>query len=108
MELYIYNYFVLINESVPTYTVWKGNKCHPFNIRRGRLKETKNLYIIWGLNLIVFSEKGVNLFCFVHVVLLTSLEIMRKKITSVDLPYKDVILFSKNILRVRCSLRKIK
>ena len=42
------------------YTEWKGNKCHPFNSRRGRLKGPKNVYTIWGLNLIVFSEKGVS------------------------------------------------
>ena len=42
------------------YTEWKGNKSHPFNSRRGRLKGSKNLYTIWGLSLIVFSEKGVS------------------------------------------------
>ena len=42
------------------YTGWKGNKCHPFNSRRGRLKGPKNLYKIWGLNLRVSSEKGVS------------------------------------------------
>ena len=35
------------------------------------------------------------MFCFVHDVLLISLEIMRKKFTSVGSSYKDVILFSK-------------
>ena len=35
------------------------------------------------------------LFCFVHVVLLISLEIIRKNITSAGLSYKGVILFSK-------------
>ena len=38
-----------------TYTEWKGNKCHPLNSRRGRLKGPKNIYTIRGLNLIVFS-----------------------------------------------------
>ena len=44
------------------YTEWKGNKCHPFNSRRGRLKGPKKIYIyiMWGLNLIVFSIKGVS------------------------------------------------
>ena len=42
------------------YTGWKGSKCLPLNSRRGRLKGPKNLYTIWGLNLIVFSEKGVS------------------------------------------------
>ena len=41
------------------YTEWKVNKCHPFNSRRGRLKGPKYVYTIWGLNLIVSSEKGV-------------------------------------------------
>ena len=41
------------------YTEWKGNKCHPFNSRAGRLKGPKNVYTLWDLNLIVFSEKGV-------------------------------------------------
>ena len=40
-------------------TGWKGNKCHAFNIRLGRLKGPKNLYTIWGLNLILSSRKGV-------------------------------------------------
>ena len=40
------------------YTVCKGNKCHPFNSRRGRLKGP--IYTIWGLNFIIFSEKGVS------------------------------------------------
>ena len=43
-----------------TYTEWKGNKCRPFNSRRGRLKGSKNLYTIWGLTLVVSSEKGVS------------------------------------------------
>ena len=38
----------------------EGNKCHPFNSRRGRLKEPKNVYTIWDLNLIVSSERGVS------------------------------------------------
>ena len=58
------------------------------------VESTKNIYTIWGLNLIVFSEK-VFLVLFVHVVLLISLEIMRKKFTSIGLSYKDVILFQK-------------
>ena len=41
------------------YTEWKGNKCHPFNCRRGRLKLPKKYISVWGLNLIVFSEKKV-------------------------------------------------
>ena len=42
-----------------------------------------------------FLRRRCFLFCFVHVVLLKSLEIMRKKFTSIGLSYKDVILFSK-------------
>ena len=82
------------------YTDWKGNKCHPFNSRRGRLKGSIYIYIyiythtICGLNLIVFSEKGVS--CSV---LFTSYCLYRQrlceKITSVGLSYKEVILFSK-------------
>ena len=66
----------------------------------------KNMYTIWGLNLIVSSEKI--LFCFVHVVLLISLEIMRKKnyISRFILQGSNIIF--NNILDIRCSLRKIK
>ena len=45
------------------YTEWKGNMCHPFNSRRGRLKGLKKyiyIYTTWDLNLIVFSGKGVS------------------------------------------------
>ena len=76
-------------------TEWKGNKCHPFNSRRGRLKESKNLYTIWESKLDSFLRKRCFLFCFVHVVLLISLEIMQYIYISVSLSYKDVILFSK-------------
>ena len=41
------------------YTEWKEYNCHPFNSRRGWLNRPKNVYTIWGLNLIVSSEKGV-------------------------------------------------
>ena len=40
------------------YTGWKENKCH--RRRRGRFKGQKKLYTVWGLNLIVSSEKGVS------------------------------------------------
>ena len=52
-------------QNLQGYTEWKGNKCHPFNSRRGRLKGPKNVYTIWGLNLIVSSGKKVLvvLFC---------------------------------------------
>ena len=59
-----------------------------------------------GSKLDSFLTKRCFLFCFVHV-LITSLEIMRK-ITSVGLLYKSVILFSKIfymfdvIIRVFC------
>ena len=67
------------------YTGCKGNKFHPFNSRRGRLKGSIYIYMhqyiyiypIWDLTLIVLS-KMYFLFSFLHVVLLTSLEIMRK------------------------------
>ena len=48
-----------------------------------------------GSKLDSFLRKGCFLFCFVYVVLLISLEILRKKLTSIGLAYKDVILFSK-------------
>ena len=48
-----------------------------------------------GSKLDSFLRKRSFLFCFVHVVLLISLEIMRKEFTSVGLSYKGVILFSK-------------
>ena len=48
-----------------------------------------------GSKLDSFLRKRCSLFCFVHVVLLISLEIMRKKFTSVCLSCKGVILFSK-------------
>ena len=48
-----------------------------------------------GPKLDSFLRNRCFLFCFVYVVLLISLEIMRKKITSVGLTYKYVILFSK-------------
>ena len=75
-----------------SYTGCKGNECHPFNSRRGWLKGLKNLYTMSGLNLIVSSEK-----CFLffgHVVLLISLEIMRKHLYH-WFSNKDVTLFSK-------------
>ena len=50
-----------------------------------------------GSKLDSFLRKRCFLFCFVHFVLLISLDIglMRKKFTSVGLSYKDMILFSK-------------
>ena len=48
-----------------------------------------------GSELDSFVRKRRFLLCFVHVVLLISLEMMGKKFTSVGLSYKDVILFSK-------------
>ena len=53
---------VLNKENCKTkyYIECKRNKYHPFNSRRGRLEGPKNVYTISGLNLIVFSEKGVS------------------------------------------------
>ena len=48
-----------------------------------------------GFKLDTFLRKTCFIFCFVYVVLLISLKIMRKKSTSVGLFYKDVLLFSK-------------
>ena len=55
----------------------------------------KKMYIQYGSKLYSFLRKGCFLFCFVLVVLLISLKILRKKFTSVGFSYKDVILFSK-------------
>ena len=76
------------------YTGWKGNKCHPFNSRRGWLKGPKYLCTIWDLNLIVSSQKGVSCpFCSRRTTYIVRDN--AKKFTSVGLSYKDVILFSK-------------
>ena len=48
-----------------------------------------------GYKFYSFLRKRCSLFCFVHVILLISLEIMQKKNTSVGISYKGVILFSK-------------
>ena len=60
------------NRSHRAYIRWKGNKCHPFNSRRARLKGSiyythtrthththTHIHTILGLNLIIFSEKAV-------------------------------------------------
>ena len=39
-------------------TGWKGNKCHPFNSRRERLKAPKIIYTIWGSKLDSFLRKN--------------------------------------------------
>ena len=54
----------------------------------------KFIYNMWS-KLDSFLRKRCFLFCFVHVVPRMSLEIMRKKITSVGLSCNGVILFSK-------------
>ena len=59
-----------------------------------------------GSTLDSFPRKGCYLFCFVHIVLLISLEIMRKNYISRFILQGHNIIF-KNILHVRCSLRKI-
>ena len=91
------------------YTWWKGNKCHPFNSCRGWLKGPIYIYNM-GTKHDSFLSKRCSLFCFIHALLLIG-PIARdnaKKFTSLGLSYKDVILFSKNILPVQCSVRKIK
>ena len=88
--------FTSIYSYIKIYTGWKGNKCRPFNSRRGRLKGPKNVYTIWGLNLIVLSEKGVSYsalftsYCLAYIVRDNA-----KKITSVGISYMGLILFSK-------------
>ena len=39
----------LVMQELAKYTEWKGNKCHPFNSRLGRLRET--MYIIHTYNM---------------------------------------------------------
>ena len=50
--IFIITIHLTIIHQIPT--GWKGNKCHPFNSRRGRLKGPKKLYAIWSLNLTFF------------------------------------------------------
>ena len=60
------------------------------------MKGPKKVYTIWGLNLIVSSEKGVS--CSVSFTSYCVQYMVRdnaKKFTSVGLSYNDVILFSK-------------
>ena len=52
------------------------------------------IYTIWGLNLIVFSEKGV-FFVFCSRRTAYIVRDYAKKFTSVHSSYKDVMLFSK-------------
>ena len=57
--------------------------------------ELCSLIYSMGSKLDSFLRKRCLLFCFIHVVLLISLEIMRKKNYISRFIYKDVILFSK-------------
>ena len=58
------------------------------------MKGQKNLYTLWGLNLIVSSEKVLLvLFCSRRTAYIVRDN--AKKFISVGLPYKGVILFSK-------------
>ena len=56
-------------------------------------KHQKNVYTKWGLNLIVYSEKGVSCSCSRRTACIVRDN--AKKFTSVGLSYKGVILFSK-------------
>ena len=86
-------------------TGWKGNKFHHFNSRRGRFKAP--IYTIWGLNLIVSSEKGVSCsVMFASYCLYRQRYAKKIYISRFILQGRNTIF--KNILRVRCSLRKIK
>ena len=88
-------------------TEWKGNKSHPFNSRRGRLKGPKNSYTIWGLNLIVSSEKVfLVLFCSRRTDYIVRDNCEKIFISRFILPGPNIIF--KNSLDVRCILRKIK
>ena len=60
-----------------------------------------------GSKLDSFLRERCFLLCFVHVVLLISLEIMRKIYISMFILQGRNTIF-KNVLRVRCSLHKIK
>ena len=71
------------------------------------VERTKKFTYDMGSELDSFLRKRCFLFCFVHVVLLISLEIMRKNYISRFILQGSNIIF-KNVLDVRCSLRKIK
>ena len=40
----IQSFVITFKQYLRLCTRWKGNKCHPFNSRRGRSKGPKNLY----------------------------------------------------------------
>ena len=89
------------------YTEWKGNKFHPFNSSRGRLKRSKNVYTIWGLNILVFTEKVFLVpFCSRRTAYIVRDNEQKIYINKFILQGRNIIF--KNIVRVRCSLRKIK
>ena len=90
-----------LNNFEQLYTGWKGNKWHPFNSRRRRLKGPKfkdNM----GSTFDSFLRKRCFLFCFVHVV-----RDFAKKIYISRFILQGRNIIFKNILRVRCNLRKI-
>ena len=60
---------------------------------------------MWGLNLLVFSEKVV-LFCSRHTAYIDRDNAKKIHISTFILQGRNIIF--KNILRVRCSLHKIK
>ena len=94
------------------YTGWTENKCHPVNSRRGKLKGP--IYSIYraynmGSKIDSFLRKWRILISFIHVVLLISLETMRKHVQYISrFIFQGRNIIFKNILRVRYSSRKIK
>ena len=77
------------------YTEWKGNKCHPFKSRRGRLKGSKKFIYNMESKLDSFLSKKLFLVPFCSRRTAYIVRDNAKKFTSVDLSYKGVILFSK-------------
>ena len=88
-------------------TGWKGNKCHAFNSRGGRLKGPIYICIMGSKLDSFFFQKKVLLVLFWSRRTAYIVRDNTKTFTSIGLFYKDIILFSKK-LRVRCSLRQIK
>ena len=85
--------------------MWKGNKCHPFNSRRGRLKGPKKYMYNMGPKRDSFLRKECFLlFCSRRTAYIV--RDMRKIYISRFILQGRNIIF-KNILRVRCSSHKI-
>ena len=99
----IYIFIMFLKNST---TGCKGNKYHPFNSRRGRLKGLK-VYTISSLNLIDFSKKGITVtFCSRRTAYID--RDIAKTYRLHQYVYLSWTLYYLKNIRVRCSLRKIK